>query len=148
MGLSIHYSGRFNQNAVLSDLITEVKEVAEVLKWNYTIYGREFPIKGKEDQPYDGKIYGISFTPPNCETVSICFLSNYRMSNYVLLKFYGHAENQSQNDFLYMLSVKTQFAGPTIHQTILEQIPYLYKKNNFSEFSLVDEGEIRNKPRD
>lgn len=141
MGLSIHYSGSFNQNAVLSDLITEVKEVAEVLEWNYTIYGTEFPTKGKEDQPYDGEIYGISFTPPNCETVSICFLSNYRMSNNVLLKFYGHSENQSQKDYLYMLSVKTQFAGPTIHKTIVELIRYLSKKNYFSEFNLVDEGE-------
>lgn len=141
MGLSIHYSGRFNENAVLSDLITEVKEVAEVLKWNYTIYQTEFPPEGKEHQSYDGEIYGISFTPPKCETVSICFLSNYRMSNNVLLKFYGHAENQSQKDYLYMLSVKTQFAGPTIHKTIVELIRYLSKKNYFSEFDLVDEGE-------
>lgn len=136
MGLSIHYRGRFNQNAVLSDLITEVKEVAEVLKWNYTVYGTEFPTKGKEDQLYDGEIYGISFTPPDCETVSICFLSNY-----VLLKFYGHDENQSEIDFLYMVSVKTQFAGPTIHKTIVELFRYLFKKNYFSEFDLVDEGE-------
>jgi len=29
MGLSIHYCGKFNKNAVLSDLITKVKEIAE-----------------------------------------------------------------------------------------------------------------------
>lgn len=37
MGLSIHYSGKFNKNASLSDLITEVKDIAETLKWNYKI---------------------------------------------------------------------------------------------------------------
>ncbi len=29
MGLSIYYSGKFNKNADLSELITEVKEIAE-----------------------------------------------------------------------------------------------------------------------
>lgn len=141
MGLSIHYSGRFNQNAVLSDLITEVKEIAETFKWNYKIYQIEFPFKEKEDQSYDREIYGISFTPPECETVSISFLSNYRMSSIAHLKFYGHSENQSQNDFLYMLSVKTQFAGTAIHKTIIELFHYLYKKNYFLEFNLIDDGE-------
>ena len=137
MGLSIHYSGRFNKDAILSDLIAEVKEVAETFKWDYKIFLEEFPVNNNESHPYDGKIYGISFTPPECETVSICFLSNYRMSSNVHLKFYGHSENK----FLYMLSVKTQFAGATIHKAIIELFRYLYKKHYFSEFKLVDEGE-------
>ncbi len=141
MGLSIHYDGRFNKNAVLSDLITEVKEIAETFKWDYKIFLEEFPLKKNESQTYDGKIYGISFTPPECETISISFLSNYRMSNNVLLKFYGHSENQLEHKFLYMLSVKTQFAGTTIHKTIIELFHYLVKRNYFSEFTLVDEGE-------
>jgi hypothetical protein len=47
MGLSIYYSGRFNKNAVLSDLITEVKEIAETFKWDYKIYLKAFPVKKK-----------------------------------------------------------------------------------------------------
>ena len=141
MGLSIHYSGRFNKKATLSELIAEVKEVAETFKWDYKIFLEEFPVNNNESQPYDGKIYGISFTPPECETIPICFLSNYRMSNNVLLKFYGHSKDQSENKFLYMLSVKTQFAGTTIHKAIIELFRYLYKKHFFSEFKLVDEGE-------
>jgi len=141
MGLSIHYSGRFNKNAALSELITEVKEIAETFKWNYKIFLEDFPVNKNETQPYDGKIYGISFTPPGCETISICFLSNYRMSNNVLLKFYGHSENQPENKFLYMLSGKTQFAGKTIHKAIIELFHYLFKENYFSEFNLIDEGD-------
>ena len=141
MGLSIHYSGRFNKDAILSDLIAEVKEVAETFKWDFKIFLEEFPASKNESQPYDGKIYGISFTPPECETIPICFLSNYRMSSNVLLKFYGYSKDQSENKFLYMLSVKTQFAGTTIHKAIIELFRYLYKKHYFSEFKLVDEGE-------
>lgn len=141
MGLSIHYNGRFNKNAVLSDLITEVKEIAEAFKWDYQVYQKAFPADANEGQFYDDKIYGISFTPPECETVSISFLSNYRMSCYVHLKFYGQSEKPSERDFLYMLSTKTQFAGTSIHKTIIELFRYLYNRNYFSEFNLTDEGE-------
>lgn len=141
MGLSIHYSGRFNKNAILSELITEVQEIAETFKWIYKIHLKTFPVKENDAQSYDGKIYGISFTPPECETVSISFLSNYRMSSNMHLKFFGHSENKSESDFLYMLSTKTQFAGTTIHKTLIELFRYLYKRNYFSEFDLIDEGE-------
>lgn len=142
MGISIHYSGSFNKEAVLADLITEVKEVAETFKWEYHIYLEDFPLKKNVSESYDGKIYGISFTPPECETVSICFLSNYRMSSQMHYMLYGHSEIQSEKDYLYMLFVKTQFAGTDIHKTIIELFRYLNKRNYFSEFNLIDEGEF------
>ena len=141
MGLSIHYQGSFNKYSVLSDLITEIKEIAETFKWDYKIYLEEFPEKKFDDDTYDEKIYGISFTPPGCETVPICFLSNYKMSSDIHLKFFGNSGNQSEKKFLYMLSVKTQFAGITIHKAIIELFRYLVKRNYFSEFNLIDESE-------
>ncbi len=141
MGLSFHYNGRFNKNANLSDLITEVKDIAETFNWKYTIFQEAFPELNDDDETYNDEIYGISFTPPKCETVSICFLSNYRMSDYVHLKFYGHSEDENEQKYLYMLAVKTQFAGITIHKTVIELLRYLNKKGYFSEFILTDEGE-------
>lgn len=140
MGLSIHYNGRFNQKADLSELITEVKDIAEVLNWNYKIYQEAFPNQETKNQSHDGALYGISFTPPECETVSICFLSNYRMSSLVHLTLYGHTENPSEKDFLYMLSAKTQFAGTAIHKTIINIFHYLCKKKYLIDFDLTDEG--------
>ena len=141
MGLSIHYTGSFNKNASLSDLITEVKEVAEVQNWEYNVYEEKFPIDNNEDDTYDGKVYGISFSPPKCEPVFICFLSNYRMSNHLLIEFYGDAERQPEKDYLYMLSTKTQYAGIAIHKMIIDLFRYLNKRNYFSEFNMIDEGE-------
>ncbi len=140
MGISIHYSGRFNEHAVLPELITEVKEIAEAYGWNYHVHLQHFPRKMNEDGTYDGKIYGISFTPPGCETVSVSFLSNYRMSDAVNLSFYGEAPEPSEREFVYMLSAKTQFAGPAIHKIIISIFRHLYKRNYFSEFKLIDEG--------
>lgn len=141
MGLSIHYSGRFNKNAILSDLITEVKEIAETFQWKYTVYQEAFPVETNETQSHDGKIYGIDFTPLECETISICFLSNYRMSCYANLKFYGLSEIPHERDYLYMLSTKTQFSGTAIHKTIIELFRHLNNRNYFTEFNITDEGE-------
>lgn len=120
MGLSIHYNGKFNKNAVLADLITEVKEIAEVFKWDYEVYHEKFPPVSKDENLYDGNIYGISFAPLDCETIFICFLSNYRMSSHVLLKFHGSSDNPTDSDFLYMLSTKTQYAGSAVHKIIID----------------------------
>ena len=104
MGLSIHYNGKFNSNAILSDLITEVKGIAEILKWDYKIFNEILPKVHKKNKSHDNKIYGISITPLECETVSICFLSNYRMSSTAHLKFYGNLTSPCEHNFLYMLS--------------------------------------------
>ena len=141
MGLSIHYNGKFNKNANLADLITEVKEIAEVFKWNYELYHEEFPYDSKDESSYDGNIYGISFSPPECEAIFICFLSNYRMSSHIHLKFHGNSELQTESDLLYMLATKTQYAGSAVHKIIIELFRYLNKRGYFSELNLIDEGE-------
>lgn len=43
MGLTFHYNGRINKEASLTELITEVKEIAEVYDWNYRIYEEKLP---------------------------------------------------------------------------------------------------------
>ena len=141
MGLSFHYNGTFNKNAHLSDLITEVKEVCETFKWKFEIYRKEFPMDAGKNSSYAGEIYGISFTPPECETVDISFLSNYKMSNFINLKFYGFSDNQQDKEYLYMLSAKTQYAGINVHKIIIELFRHLKKQNYFSDFNLTDEGE-------
>ena len=92
-------------------MIEEVKDIAGIYKWQYTVYEKEFPTQDRGRVNYDQNIYGISFTPPDCETVCLCFLSNGKMSSPSHLKFYGNNKNKEEAGYLYMLSVKTQYAG-------------------------------------
>ncbi len=140
MGLSIHYSGRFRETSCLPEMIDEIKDIAEVCKWNFTVYCEQFPNNKSPGIIHDGKVYGISFTPPECETVSISFLSNRKMSSNVHLKFYGNTDKEPYSKYLYMLSVKTQFAGIEVHKFIIQLFRHLEKKNYFEEFSLIDDG--------
>lgn len=140
MGLTIHYSGTFKKAASLSGMIEEVRDIAEAHQWKYNIFETEFPADhwGKPD--YNDKIYGINFTPPDCETVSLTFLSNGRMSSHVSLHFYGKTDDRPEQDFLYMQFTKTQFAGAEIHKFIVHLFRHLQGKY-FEHMEVSDEGQ-------
>ncbi len=140
MGLSLHYSGRFRESASLSEMVNEVKDIVEACKWDYTIYNEEFPSDLSSESSYNDNIYGISFTPPECETVSLSFLSNRRMSSQAHLRFFGKTVDRPEQEYLYMLSVKTQFAGVEIHKFIIELFRYLKKQKYFENLEITDDG--------
>ena len=139
MGLSLHYNGRFDNPELLQQMIEEVEDIVSIYKWKYAIKHTKFPDGSLKNKIHDNKVYGISFTPPDCETVSICFLSNGRMSCSSLLQFYGDSTDKTSQQYLYMVSVKTQFAGWQTHLFIVGLLKYLSKKY-FSEFNVNDEG--------
>ena len=140
MGLSFHYNGRIAKPELLPELIVEVQEIAGITNWKYTVYQREFPINIFGKPHNNQNIYGISVTPPGCEPIFICFLSNGRMSSPVHLKFYGKAKEAPEKEYLYMLSVKTQYSTVEAHQFIIQLFRYLNTKY-FADFNLSDEGE-------
>ncbi len=140
MGLSIHYRGSFREDASLPDMIEEVKEVAEAFDWPYIIFDRHFLKKLTADKDHGDTLYGICFDPPGCETVFFTFLANRKMSDAGLLYAFGNSTNKKEQEYLYMVSLKTQYAGMDIHKTIVHLMRHLSSKY-FQHFSLSDEGE-------
>ncbi|HAQ17610.1 MAG TPA: hypothetical protein DCR40_00050 [Prolixibacteraceae bacterium] len=140
MGLSFHYNGRIADPVSLPGLIEEVEDIAKAFNWKYFVFDRQFPENTYGKADYNQNIYGICFTPPNCETVDVCFLSNGRMSSLSHLQFWGKTDVQAEREYLYMLSVKTQYAGVETHQFIIQLFRYLDKKY-LADFTMSDEGE-------
>lgn len=141
MGLSFHYSGSIANPKFLPELIEEVLDIAKIYGWKNSIYEISFPnncLSGINE--YSDEIFGISITPPGCETIDICFLSNGRMSSPIHLKFYGKTKDQEESPFLYLISVKTQFSNPFIHATVIQMFRHLNNRY-FSNFTLSDEGQ-------
>lgn len=139
MGLSFHYSGSIAKPELLPALIDEVRDIANVYSWENNVYEQQFSGNSFGKPGYNQSIYGISFTPPGCETVSLCFLSNGRMSSPAHLKFFGKSNEQPEREYLYMLSVKTQFADMATHKLIIQLFRYLNTKY-FDNFKLSDDG--------
>lgn len=141
MGLTIYYNGRFNKNASLPKMISEVIDIVEVCKWKYHVYEQHFPKTDNPDDSYNDSIYGISFSPPECEPVWLCFLSNRRMSTPIHLRYWGSVSDPSEKKYLYMPFTKTQFAGENIHKFIIELFRHLEKQDYFEDLEIKDEGE-------
>jgi len=140
MGLSFHYSGAFKNNVPLSDLIEEVKDIAQANQWKYTVYEKQFSEADFGKDTYKEKIFGISFSPQECEPVYLCFLSNGKLSSPSHLQMFGRSKNPDDRKYLYMLSVKTQYAGIHTHKRIIDLLKYLDKKY-LSELKVSDEGQ-------
>ena len=140
MGLSFHYNGRISDKKLLTKLIEDLEDIAKLHKWKYRILKSEFPEEKEQMEIHDQKVYGIYFTPPDCETVFVNFLSNGRMSSPMLLEFWGEATTEPESGYLYMLSVKTQYAGAEIHKLLMGIFHYL-NKQYLADFELYDEGD-------
>jgi len=139
MGLSFHYSGRIADKKFLPKLIEDLVDIAKLHKWKYHVLNCEFPDEQEQTEAHNHKVYGIFFTPPECETVFVSFLSNGRLSSPLLLEFWGDATEEPEIGYLYMLSVKTQYAGAEIHKLLMGIFHYL-NKQYFAEFEMSDEG--------
>ncbi|ANI89533.1 hypothetical protein A9P82_09660 [Arachidicoccus ginsenosidimutans] len=138
MGLSIYYGGHLKKAELLPALIGEVKDVAKIYNWKYHIYNTVFPDNQFNTQTSFDDIYGISFTPPNCETISFSFLSNGKMVCPSRVNFFAHSKGEEERLWIYTTSVKTQYAGVVFHQFIIHFFKYLNNKY-FNNFKMSDE---------
>jgi hypothetical protein len=140
MGLSLHYSGQLRTKEVLPELIEEVKDVCQAQQFPYDIYEMDFPEHCFGKPTHNNQLYGICFTPPRCETVSLTFLSTGKLISNItwILHLQGQAKETSLlNEWV---SVKTQFAGPVLHKLLVHLLDHLSKKY-FHTFQVSDEGQ-------
>ena len=138
MGLSIHYGGNLIDAKLLTNLIEEVKNVAETYSWKYHVFHTVFPNEEFSKEIFFNNIYGISLTPPNCETLFFTFLNNGSVTCPMSLQFFANSQNQKEQAHIYKVSVKTQYGGVVLHQFIIHFIKYLNSKY-FDDFKLTDE---------
>lgn len=140
MGLSFHYSGRIANPGLLPKLIEEVSDIIQIYGWKNFRYESSFPNNSLSGiNEYSDKVFGMSFTPPGCETVHISFLSNGRLSSPAHLMFFGKSKDQVESPYLYMISVKTQFSNSLIHAAIIQIFRHI-SKSYLLDFQLSDEG--------
>ena len=135
MGLSIHFSGCLRKAEHLPAMIEEIKDISNVYGWKYHIFDTRFPNNTFENHTSFENVYGINFTPTDCETISLTFLSNGKMVSPERIDFFAHTKDEP---YIYIVSVKTQFAGVIVHQLLIRLFKYLNDKY-FEDFKLSDE---------
>jgi len=141
MGLSFHYKGKLKKPQYLKKIIEEVTDICKANKWEFAILEENFPNNTFTIEPNIDKVYGIFFTPPKCETVDLTFLSNGKLCAVYNLELNKNLKKLEEDEYLYYLSVKTQYCGPGIHKILIPFFDYL-NKNYFEEFEFTDEGQF------
>lgn len=141
MGLSFHYKGKLREPRSLKKMIEEVTDICNANKWEFMILEEDFPNNTFTIEPNRDRVYGIFFTPPKCETVDLTFLSNGKLCAFYNLELNKNLEKLEDDNYLYYLSVKTQYCGSGIHKILIPIFDYL-NKNYFEDFEFTDEGQF------
>ena len=127
MGITIHYKGKLKEDASVSHMIEEVKDISENYNWPYDVLDTDLPQTTFPETEPDGKLYGIVFSPPDCDPVWLTFLSNRMICSVMNLLPAMECADENE-DMLYWCFTKTQFAGPEIHKTIVAILKYISAK--------------------
>lgn len=138
MGLSFYYTGALRKDASVDALIDEVKDIAEILNWKYSMLNTGFPDVELIDGKVDGNLYGICFSPEKCEPIFLCFLSNRRLCSPVSLDDFNQPIENVPED-AYLIITKTQYAGPEAHMAVINVLKHISNKY-LEDFELTDEG--------
>lgn len=136
MGLSFHYKGALKNPLSLKKMIEEVTDIAQANHWGHHVFEDQFANDAFTAEPNHDTLYGICFSPPNCEVVCLTFLSNGKLSPFWDIESSTNPKNELDDIYI---SVKTQFAGPEIHKQLMVFFDYINKKY-LENFDLNDEG--------
>lgn len=169
MALSFHYRGRLKSAKTLPALVEEVEDICKVLNWKCTVFNSEYP-ENNFVSPLDEKDYGILFSPPSCEPVSLVFdsegkiytpwlkeiLTKHKSGEVKVITVKLNLDDDNPEpeisednedfdplDMVYSISVKTQFAGAESHVQLMELLRYLSEKY-LTEFHIQDESDYWN----
>lgn len=144
MGITIHYEGAFSPEKKLSEMISELEDIAKIQKWKYDIFEREFPSDilqfpwGKNEKHHPENLYGILLAPPDCEPLWFTFLSNGYSATVMGLEHWSRSKADIEKEMTHYCFTKTQFAGKDVHKIIIHLFRYISQKY-YAEFKLSDE---------
>lgn len=142
MGLSIHYNGQLKSPSLIPTITAEVEDICQSMDWEYQLFENTAAVSSdvlkNEPRHENGEILlkGIAFTPEGSEPIWLHFTTTGRLTsivNFMIL------DGLSEEDLVYWVSTKTQYAGIDAHIAICSLLKYL-KQKYFKTFDLEDEG--------
>lgn len=130
MGLTIFYSGKIRDIALLPEMTEEVQDICDNLRWICQ------PMRPYPEIP----LQGFQFHPPGSEPVWMTFQKDGLLADpvYHVLRYTPFSRTLPHDEF--SLSTVTQFAGMDAHMAMIKLLRYLSRRY-FEYFKLIDESE-------
>lgn len=145
MGITILYRGKLKSPDLIDTMSKELSKIANLMEWDYTILDEDFkkPTDIKLEVRENGceivghlALKGINLNVhKDCSSLSFLFDLNGILRDPVQMAREQAVENETP-PFSF---VKTQFAPPDIHITLIKLLRYL-KRKYFQTFEVIDEG--------
>ena len=140
MGVTIHYRGKLNNTSLLPQLLSELTDIASVMKWKCQELDDDWAVEPNA-RLKAGRIVGhlglkgVQMIPHKDSEALAFFFDRGGVLHSpaeMALSCEGHS-------FGAWVSVKTQFAPPDVHIRIVGLLKYI-KKTYISDLEVADEG--------
>ncbi|MDZ7723542.1 MAG: hypothetical protein U5R06_12250 [candidate division KSB1 bacterium] len=143
MGITIHFSGILKNTDLITELVDELSDIADIMDWPYQILDEDWS-KPCTAEIADGGITGhlplkgISIQlHPASESLTLFFDPQGRLTSPITLISIKQGELNDKEVYNF---VKTQFAPPDLHISIVKLLRFL-KKKYIPDLQVIDEGE-------
>lgn len=147
MGITIHLQGNLKDRNIINSLVEELQDISKSMDWGWQVLDEDWskPSTAKLSHTNRGaeiigelSLKGISISiHPRCEALSLYFDSEGTLTTPVSTTLYNEGKIERENIYS---TVKTQFAPPEVHITIIKLLKYL-KKRYIPNLKVFDEGE-------
>ena len=141
MGVTINFRGKLADRHKINEFCKEIIAIAELLSWDYSILDKASVKKSEATIGIGDRMVsfekGVSLRlHSKCESLDFYFTSDGSLISPMDLIMQGnHKGNEN-----FWLFVKTQFAPPEIHITIIRLLKYL-KEKYIPNLEVHDEGD-------
>lgn len=145
MGVTIHFQGTLQDKSHITSFIEELTDIAKTMNWQTQVLDEDWsqPSTAKLSSAKNGvEITGylalkgmLIHLHPDCEPLTLFFDAKGCLTSPFDCAL-GNDEKTKENSYIF---VKTQFAPPDIHITIIRLLKYLQKKY-IPNLEVQDEG--------
>ncbi|MBL7128665.1 MAG: hypothetical protein ISS16_06735 [Ignavibacteria bacterium] len=147
MGITIHFQGKLKNTLLINSFKDELIDISEIMNWECQALDEDWskPATAKLSKKKDGfeivghlPLKGVHINiHPDSEPLSLYFDAEGCLTTPILIVLINEGRVSKENSYN---SVKTQFAPPDVHISIIKLLKYL-KKRYIPNLRVVDEGE-------
>jgi hypothetical protein len=146
MGITIHYKGKLKNLEMLSHFMEELVDISRIMNWHWQVLDEDWSrpstaqlLVSEEGATITGHLglKGISIdVHPDCESLALFFMAEGILAMPMSVVMYNEGSIAKNNVWNF---IKTQFAPPDVHISIIKLLKYL-KKRYIPDLDVMDEG--------
>ena len=147
MGITIHFQGKLKNTDLINSIKEELIDISEIMKWEWQALDEDWskPSTAKLSRNKDVveivghlPLKGVQINiHPDSEPLSLYFDVEGNLIEPIAMVLINEGKISKENSYN---SVKTQFAPPDVHISIIKLLKYL-KKRYIPNLKVNDEGE-------